>query len=77
MNITRMRDKLEGKMSNRDKQNLRDKKKEVEFLKLAVEQGVAEQLDLDVAQDELDKLKDPMTDNEEKVLDLQVKIAEV
>ena len=76
MNLTRMRDKLEGKMSNRDKQRLRDKEKEVKFLKLAVEQGVAEQLDLDVAQDELDKLKDPLTDNEEKMLDLQVKIAE-
>ena len=76
MNLTRMRDKLEGKMSNRDKQRLRDKEKEVKFLKLAVEQGVAEQLDLDVAQDELDKLKDPLTDNEEKMLDLQIKIAD-
>ena len=76
MAIQRMRDKLEGKMSNRDKKRIRDKEKEVKFLKMAVEQGVAEQLDLDVAQDELDDLKKPLSDADREILDLELAIAE-
>ena len=76
MAIQRMRDKLEGKMSNRDKKRIRDKEKEVKFLRMAVEQGVAEQLDLDVAQDELDDLKKPLSDADREILELELAIAE-
>ena len=76
LNLQRMRDKIEGKMSNRDKIRIRDKEKEVKFLELAVEQGVAEQLDLDAAKDELAGLKQPISDAEMEILKLQEQIAE-
>ena len=75
LNLQRMRDKIEGKMSNRDKIRIRDKEKEVKFLELAVEQGVAEQIDLDAAKDELEDLKKPISDAEMDILKLQEKIA--
>ena len=75
LNLQRMRDKIEGKMSNRDKIRIRDKQKEVKFLELAVEQGVAEQIDLDAAKDELADLEKPISDAEMDILKLQEKIA--
>jgi len=76
LNLQRMRDKLENKMSKRQQKNIRDKQKEVKFLQLAVEQGVAEQLDLDAAQEELDNMRNPLTQAEKDILDLQIKLAE-
>ena len=76
LNLQRMRDKIEGTMSNRDKIRIRDKKKEIKFLEMAVEQGVAEQLDLDAAKDELSDLENPISDAELAILRLQEKIAD-
>ena len=76
LNLQRMRDKIEGTMSNRDKIRIRDKKKEIKFLEMAVEQGVAEQLDLDAAKDELSDLENPISDAELAILNLQEKIAD-
>jgi len=76
LNLQRMRDKIEGKMSNRDKIRIRDKKQEIKFLEMAVEQGVAEQLDLDAAKDELADLEKPISDAEMDILKLQEKIAD-
>ena len=71
-----MTDKLENKRSKRQEKSIRDKKKEVEFLKKAVEQGVVEQLDLDAAQEELDDMLSPMSQKEKDILTLQKEIAE-
>jgi len=76
LNIDRMRDKLSQQMTAREAKRIRDKEKEVKFLELAVEQGVAEQLDLDAAKEELDELKNPLSDAERKILELQKEIAE-
>ena len=76
MNIQKMRDRLEGKMDARQRKSIRDKEKEVKFLELAVEQGVVEQLDLDAAQEELDEMKNPLTEKEKEILQLQLDIAE-
>ncbi len=76
LNLDKMRDKLSMKMTARQKKSLRDKEKEVKFLELAVEQGVAEQLDLDAAREELEEMRNPMSEVEKKILDLQIKAAE-
>jgi len=76
LNIDRMRDKLSQQMTARERKRIRDKEKEVKFLELAVEQGVAEQLDLDAAKEELDELKNPLSDTERQILELQKEIAE-
>ena len=76
LNIDRMRDKLSQQMTARERKRIRDKEKEVQFLELAVEQGVAEQLDLDAAKEELDELKKPLSDTDRQILELQKEIAE-
>ena len=76
LSLDKMRDKISQKMSARDKKNIADKKKEIKFLELAVEQGVAEQLDLDVAREELAAMQAPMSQIEKDILDLQIKAAE-
>lgn len=76
MNIQRMRDKLEGKMDARAKKSLRDKEKEVKFLEMAVEQGVADQIDLDAAREELEEMTKPLSKIEKEILELQLEIAE-
>ena len=76
LNLDKMRDKISMKMTARQKKSLRDKEKEVKFLELAVEQGVAEQLDLDAAREELEEMRNPMSEVEKKILDLQIKAAE-
>ena len=75
LNLQKMTDKIENKRNKRQEKSLRDKKKEVEFLKLAVEQGVVEQLDLDAAQEEYDEMLKPMTTEEKSILELQKDIA--
>ena len=75
LNLQKMTEKIENKRSKRQEKSLRDKKKEVEFLKLAVEQGVVEQLDLDAAQEELDEMLTPMSKAEKDILTLQKEIA--
>ena len=76
LSLDKMRDKLSSKMTARQKKSLRDKEKEVKFLELAVEQGVAENLDLDAAREELEEMRNPMSEVEKKILNLQVKAAE-
>ena len=76
LNIDRMRDKLSQQMTARERKRIRDKEKEVKFLELAVEQGVAEQLDLDAAKEELDELKNPLSETERQILELEKEIAE-
>jgi len=76
LSLDKMRDKLSSKMTARQKKSLRDKEKEVKFLELAVEQGVADNLDLDAAREELEEMRNPMSEVEKKILNLQVKAAE-
>jgi TP901 family phage tail tape measure protein len=75
LNISRMQDQLENKMDKRRQKSLRDKKKEIKFLELAVEQGVVEQLDLDAAREELSEMENPLTQKEIDILKLQKDIA--
>ena len=74
--IEKMRDKISATRTAREQKSIRDKQKEIKFLELAVEQGVAENLDLDAAKEELDSLTKPLSENEKDVLDLQLKVAE-
>ena len=76
LNIDRMREKLSKQRTARERKSIRDKQKEIKFLELAVEQGVAEQLDLDAAREELADLTKPMAQTEKDLLDLQLKVAE-
>ena len=76
LNITRMNDKLSQQMTAREQKSIRDKKKEIKFLEMAVEQGVAEQLDLDVAREELAELTKPMSNIEKEILEIQKELAE-
>jgi len=76
LNITRMNDKLSQQMTAREKKSIRDKQKEIKFLQMAVEQGVAEQLDLDVAREELAELTKPMASVEKEILQIQKELAE-
>ena len=76
LNIDRMREKLSKQRTARERKSIRDKQKEIKFLELAVEQGVAEQLDLDAAREELSDLTKPMAQAEKDLLDLQLKVAE-
>ena len=76
LNISRMQDKLENKMDARRRKSIRDKKQEIKFLEMAVEQGVAEQLDLDAANEELSEMENPMSQKEIDILKLQKEIAE-
>lgn len=69
--LDKMRDKISMKMTARERKSIRDKEKEVKFLELAVEQGVAEQLDLDAAKEELDELKNPISQAEMEMLKLE------
>jgi len=76
LNIDRMREKLSKQRTARERKSIRDKQKEIKFLELAVEQGVAEQLDLDAAREELSDLTKPMAQAEKNLLELQLKVAE-
>ena len=72
--LDKLRDKISMKMTARERKSIRDKEKEVKFLELAVEQGVAEQLDLDAAKEELDELKNPISQAEMEMLKLEESI---
>jgi TP901 family phage tail tape measure protein len=76
LNITKMNDRLSQQMTAREKKSIRDKQKEIKFLQMAVEQGVAEQLDLDVAREELAELTKPMASVEKEILQIQKELAE-
>lgn len=76
LNIEKMREKISNVRSARERKSIRDKQREVKFLEMAVEQGVAEQLDLDAAREELADLTSPLSQAEKNILDLQLKIAE-
>ena len=76
MNITRMQDDLENKMDKRRQKSIRDKRKEIKFLEMAVEQGVVEQLDLDAANEELNEMLNPRTAQEIEILEIQKELAE-
>ena len=76
MNIEKIRDKLSATRTARERKSIRDKEKEIKFLELAVEQGVADSLDLDAAREELQDLTKPMDQAEKDLLNLQLQVAE-
>lgn len=76
LNLEKMREKISGQRTARERKSIRDKQKEVKFLELAVEQGVAEQLDLDAAREELEDMQNPLSEAEKDILELQIKLAE-
>ena len=76
LNIAKMQDQIENKMDKRRQKSLRDKKKEIKFLELALEQGVIEQLDLDAANEELAEMQTPISGKQLDLLKLQKEIAD-
>ena len=76
LNLEQMREKISAVRTARERKSIRDKQKEVKFLELAVEQGVAENLDLDAAREELEEMQNPLSQAEKDILELQIKLAE-
>ena len=76
LNVAKMQDQIDNKMDKRRQKSLRDKKKEIKFLELALEQGVIEQLDLDAAKEDLAEMQTPISGKQLDLLKLQKEIAE-